>query len=61
MVFPPASKARSEVANYTCTRAVTAMQLQIPPCTAQVARHTSDKSWPAKLRAPSATILAAAH
>ena len=35
------------------------MQLQITPCTAQLARHTSDKSWPAKLRAGSTTILAA--
>ena len=35
------------------------MQLQNTPCTAQVAGHTSEKSWPAKLRAPSATILAA--
>ena len=40
---------------YTCTHAVTSMQLQIPPCTAQVAGHTSDKSWPAELRGPSAT------
>ena len=35
------------------------MQLQNTPCTAQVAGHTSDKTWPAKLRATSDTILAA--
>ena len=35
------------------------MQLQIQPCTAQVAGHTSDKSHPAQLRGTSATILAA--
>ena len=35
------------------------MQLQNPPCTAQVAGHTSDKSHPARLRETSTTILAA--
>ena len=45
--------------SYTCTHAVTPMQLQITPCTAQVAGHTSDKSHPAQLRGCSATILAA--
>ena len=44
---------------YTCTLAVKAMQLQIQPCTAQVAGHTSDKTWPAQMRALSTTILAA--
>ena len=44
---------------YTGTHAVTAMQLQIPPCTVQVAGHTSSKSHPAELRACSTTILAA--
>ena len=37
------------------------MQLQIQPCTAQVAGHTSDKNWPAQMRALSTTILAAGH
>ena len=32
---------------------------KITPCTAQVAGHTSDKTWPAKLRATWDTILAA--
>ena len=35
------------------------MQLQITPCSAQVAGHTSDKTDPAQLRGTSATILAA--
>ena len=45
--------------SYTCNHAVTPMQLQTTPCTAQVAGHTSSKSDPAKLRACSTTILAA--
>ena len=44
---------------YTCTHAVTTMQLQITPCSAQVAGHTSDKTDQAQLRETSATILAA--
>ena len=37
----------------------TPMQLQITPCTAQVAGHPRMQSWPAQMRALSATILAA--
>ena len=44
---------------YTCTHAVTSIQLQNTPCTAQIAGHRCMQTWPAKLRAPSATILAA--
>ena len=35
------------------------MQLQIQPCTAQVARRPRMQTWPAKLRGTSATIPAA--
>ena len=35
------------------------MQLQIQPCTAQVARRPCMQTWPAKLRGTSATIPAA--
>ena len=44
---------------YTCSTkdpCSTTMQLQIPPCTAQVAGHTSMQSDPAKLRETSDTI-----
>ena len=54
-----AEVSRSLARSYTCTHAVTPMQIQITPCTAQVAGHTSDKIDPAKLRETSATILAA--
>ena len=49
----------AEVPRYTCTHAVTSMQLQIPPCMAQVAGHPRMQSWPAQMRGTSATILAA--
>ena len=35
---------------YTCTHAVTSMQLQNTPCMAQVAGRPPMQSWPAQLR-----------
>ena len=47
--------------SYTCTHAVTPCSSKSKPCTAQVAGHTSNKTWPAQMRETSATILAAYH
>ena len=49
----------TRLVSYTCTHAVTSIQLQITPCTAQVAGHPRMQSHPAELRETSTTILAA--